>query len=110
MILDSTLLSFLEEAYPDGHKFMQDNDPKHTSRHAKLFIEEKGINWWKTPAESPDLNPIENLWHESKEYIKREVKPKTKEQLIDGIGAQSMFRSVENVLDICEKLFLKSSS
>ena len=66
---------------------MQDNDPKHTSRHAKLFIEEKGINWWKTPAESPDLNPIENLWHELKEYIRREVKPKTKEQLIDGIQA-----------------------
>jgi transposase len=39
------------------------------------------------PAESPDLNPIENLWHELKEYIRREVKPRTKEQLIDGIEA-----------------------
>ena len=65
MILDSTLLSFLEEVYPDGHKFMQDNDPKHTSRHTKLFIEEKG---------GRRLNPIENLWHESKEYVRREVR------------------------------------
>ena len=71
MILDYTLLSFPEEVYPDGHKFMQDNDPKHTSRHAKLFIEEKGINWLKTPAESPDLNPIENLWHELRVHKKR---------------------------------------
>ena len=39
-------------------------DPKHTSRVAQQFYMDSDINWWKTPAESPDMNPIENLWRE----------------------------------------------
>ena len=70
--------------YRDSHRFMQDNDPKHTSRLASQFFEDNGINWWRTPAESPDCNPIENLWHDMKGYLRREVKPETKQQLIDG--------------------------
>ena len=49
------------------------------------FFADNGIEWWKTPPESPDLNPIENVWYELKEYIRREVKPKTKADLIAGI-------------------------
>ena len=49
------------------------------------FFEQEGITWWKTHPESPDLNPIENLWHELKEYIRREIKPTTKSELIRGI-------------------------
>ena len=66
---------------------MQDNDPKHTSRYAAAFMVRNGINWWKTPPESPDLNPIENMWHELKEFVRREVKPKTKDELVNGITA-----------------------
>ena len=64
---------------------MQDNDPKHTSGRVQRFFNENNITWWKTVPESPDLNPIKNLWHEFKEFIRREVKPHTKEELIEGI-------------------------
>ena len=65
---------------------MQDNDPKHTSHAAQQFYIDNGINWWCTPPESPDMNPIENLWYELKEYMCREVKPRNKEQLVSGIN------------------------
>ena len=34
------------------------NDPKHASYLIEDFFEEHGVNWWPTPPESPDLNPI----------------------------------------------------
>ena len=40
----------------------------------------------RTPPESPDLNPIELLWHELKHFLRTIVKLKTKEELICGIG------------------------
>ena len=84
-VLQQTLLLFFQQTYPEGHRFMADNDPKHTSNEAKAFLKANGVNWWRNPAESPDCNPIENLWHELKEYNKRVVKPTNKQQLIDGI-------------------------
>ena len=84
-ILRQGLLSSIRTVYPDGHGLMQDNDPKHTSKMAKKFFEDEGVNWWRTPAESPDCNPIKHLWHELNKFIRREVKPSSQADLIRGI-------------------------
>lgn len=84
-ILRTTLLPFITQKFASGHRFMQDNDPKHTSGLATSFFEANNVNWWKTAPESPDLNPLENMWHELKEYIRGVVKPHSKEELVEGI-------------------------
>lgn len=85
-ILQQFLIPFIQKKFPTHTpRFMQDNDPKHTSRLAQRFFEDNNIHWWKTPPESPDMNPIENMWHELKEYMRARVKPRTQSELIEGI-------------------------
>ena len=86
-ILKNNLLPFLEAAYPDGHQYMQDNDPKHTSRYAPWWYENNEINWWKIPASSPDLDPIEHIWHTLNEFLRNEYKPLDLFELKQGIKA-----------------------
>lgn len=68
-ILQNTLAPFVTEMFSDEHRFLQDKDPQTHSDQAKETYQQLGINWWKTPPESSDMNPMENLWHKLKETL-----------------------------------------
>ena len=72
-----------ELLYPHGDVTMwADNDPKHTCKQATAYIREHGVATIKTPAESPDMNPIECIWSMMKSDI-RSKGPKTQDTLCD---------------------------
>jgi Fe2+ or Zn2+ uptake regulation protein len=68
-------------------RLQQDNDPKHTSRIAKEFLGNNVPEVMDWPSNSPDLNPIENLWA----IVKRNVelrKPKNLGELEVFLGEE----------------------
>lgn len=84
-VLETKLLPQMQEWFGNGRKvFMQDGAPCHTAKSIKKFLEEKIITLLPWPGNSPDMNPIENVW----ECFKRELAKEritTKLELIERI-------------------------
>ena len=58
--------------------------------------------------ESPDLNPFESVWHELKEYIRREVKPTRKEERIkkfwSGVNVAKCTKYIRHLRKVISKV------
>ena len=65
---------FEKSANPKGRYFIQDNDPSQNSQAANEAFEDVKAYLFKIPPRSPDLNPIENIFHLVSKKIRSDAK------------------------------------
>ena len=71
-VLQDTFLPSIQDKINNGDVFyfMQDNAPCHTAKKVKKFVSDHNLPLLPWPGNSPDLNPIENVWHVLKTKLK----------------------------------------
>ncbi|ESK93216.1 hypothetical protein Moror_14629 [Moniliophthora roreri MCA 2997] len=84
-VLEGCLLHFYEEMKSERGEisFQQDSAPSHTAKSTTQWLRSHNINLFPHPPSSPDVNPIEPLWHKLKHRLcERQHHLKTMEGLI----------------------------
>ncbi len=80
-ILEYFTLSSADKLYGDADFiFQQELAPAHTAKGTKSWFNDQGITVLDWPANSPDLNPIENLWGIVKRKM-RDTRPNNADEL-----------------------------
>jgi len=101
-VLRRKMIPAMEKHFPAGDGiFQHDLAPCHTSRKVKQFLQENNINMLSWPGNSPDVNPIENLWGIVKTRL-RKYDCTTQVKLMEAV-VQIWFHDQE-LRDMCSKL------
>uniref|UniRef100_A0A2L2YHU5 Transposase, partial n=1 Tax=Parasteatoda tepidariorum TaxID=114398 RepID=A0A2L2YHU5_PARTP len=101
-ILGKKVVPELKKRYPDGTGiFQQDLAPCHTSKIVKKFMSENQIETLEWPGNSPDINPIENLWAICKNRLLN-MDCTTMEKLITALI--HVWYKDTNIINDCKKL------
>ena len=79
-VLEEHMLTDAAALIGDDFVFQQDNVPIHTSQSTRQWLRQHDVTLLDWPPNSPDENPIENLWHELKTAANR-CKPRTAAEL-----------------------------
>ncbi len=80
-ILEHFMLTSADQLFKDADFiFQQDLAPAHTAKSIKSWLNDHGVGVPDWPANSPDLNPIKNLWDIVKRKM-RNKRPKNADEL-----------------------------
>ena len=82
---------------------MQDNARIHTARATLSLFKDIAIQLLNWPANSPDLNPIENLWSLLKSRVGKHF-PTTRDQIVDAIQLEWNRLTVSDIARCCQSM------